>query len=167
MIDTRQQYETYTRLLARHRKTIWAVCWNRAGGNEERFRDLVQEVSMRLWLRLDGLRPEASPQAERIWVELTARSVLHDLTRKKQTETVPLGEEHLDTLAAPPQEQSWLKEELLRCVDPGDRPMLSLRMEGYRNDDIAVRLGMSPRTVRRRMKRLLRQLERYVAEYMK
>ena len=38
MIDTRQQYETYTRLLARHRKTIWAVCWNRAGGNEERFR---------------------------------------------------------------------------------------------------------------------------------
>ena len=50
----------YTELLQRHHAMVWRMCWVAARGDRARCNDLVQEVSIVLWLRMDALRADAS-----------------------------------------------------------------------------------------------------------
>ena len=64
----------YTELLQRHHAMVWRMCWVAARGDRARCNDLVQEVSIVLWLRMDALRADASPGEERSWVYWQCRS---------------------------------------------------------------------------------------------
>ena len=84
------RHSVYTELLQRHRKMVWGLCWKQAHGHYERCCDLVQEVSIALWLHFDDLRPDASPREERAWVRWWTRSVLDLQRRKERPSLLPL-----------------------------------------------------------------------------
>ena len=53
---------------------VWRMCWCAARGNWARCNDLVQEVSIAMWLYFDTLRPDATPASDstavdyKIWI---------------------------------------------------------------------------------------------------
>ena len=69
---------------------VWRLCWVRARGDYERCRDLVQEVSIALWLHLDKLRPGVSLQEEKAWVRWQTRTTLDHLHRSQRPPMVAL-----------------------------------------------------------------------------
>jgi RNA polymerase sigma-70 factor, ECF subfamily len=55
-------------------------------------------------------------------------------------------------------------EELLRGLDPDDRAIVELSLQGYTSPEIGARLGFAERTVRRVRDRLKRRLQRMQAD---
>ena len=79
---------------------VWALCWKSACGNRSRCKDLLQEVSITLWIHFDELRPDAVPQEEKAWVRWWTRSVLDLQRRKERPSLLPLTAMVADTVAA-------------------------------------------------------------------
>ena len=69
---------------------VWALCWKSARGNRSRCKDLLQEVSITLWIHFDELRPDAVLQEEKAWVRWWTRSVLDLQRRKERPSLLPL-----------------------------------------------------------------------------
>ena len=90
MSDNIDLYKAYSTLISRHKEVVWAICWKHCHGNRERCRDLVQEVSLVLWTRIDRLRPGASFYEERQWVSLSTRNVLYNLRRHPSIDLVAM-----------------------------------------------------------------------------
>lgn len=146
----------YTELLKRHLPMVWRKCWVRARGNYERCRDLVQEVSIALWLHLDQLRTDVSPKEEKAWVWWMTRTTLDHLHRSQRPPMVALTEVIAETI--PDADNSAVEEdieELMAALSPEEQQLMRLHIEGYRADEIAETLGLRRDTVYQRMHRAL------------
>lgn len=146
-------------MLRRHRLMVWRMCWLSAKGNWARCNDLVQEVSIAMWLHFDTLRPDATPGEVRSWVYWQCRSSL-DLQRRLQRPLQqPLTALMAETLAA--DDSSREKEEiehLMAVLSPDDQRLLRLHLEGYRADEIAEALGLTRDAVYQRWHRALQKM---------
>lgn len=146
----------YTELLRRHLTMIWGMCWVSVKGNYERCRDLVQDVSIALWLRFDRLRPDASAQEERAWVRWWTRSVIDFERRRQRLSPLPLTDEMANTIASENQQkQQEFLEYIMASLSPDEQRLLQLRMEGYKADEIASILGLNRDAVYQRMHRAI------------
>lgn len=146
----------YTELLKHHLPMVWRMCWVRARGNYERCRDLVQEVSIALWLHLDQLRTDVSPKEEKAWVWWMTRTTLDHLHRSQRPPMVALTEVMAETI--PDADNSAVEEdieELMAALSPEEQQLMRLHIEGYRADEIAETLGLRRDTVYQRMHRAL------------
>lgn len=146
----------YTELLKRHLPMVWRKCWVRARGNYERCRDLVQEVSIALWLHLDQLRTDVSPKEEKAWVWWMTRTTLNHLHRSLRPPMVALTEVMAETI--PDADNSAVAEnieELMAALSPEEQQLMQLHIEGYRADEIAKTLGLRRDTVYQRMHRVM------------
>ena len=151
----------YTELLQRHLSMVWRLCWVRARGNYERCRDLVQEVSIALWLHLDQLRTDVSPKEEKAWVWWMTRTTLNHLHRSQRPPMVALTEVMAETI--PDAENSAVDEdieELMAALSPEEQELVRLHIEGYRADEIAETLGLRRDTVYQRMHRAVDKMRR-------
>jgi RNA polymerase sigma-70 factor (ECF subfamily) len=52
-------------------------------------------------------------------------------------------------------------EELLRELDPDERPVLELSLQGFSATEISERIGRSERSVRRLRERIRKRLQRF------
>ena len=123
----------YAELLRRHRATVWRMCWLKARGDWERCRDLVQEVSVALWMHFEELRPGVTPAEERAWVRWVTRSTLDHQTRKRRVETLPLTPMHEESIAA---EDGQAAVDAILQAEPGtyDAVLMDIQMpvmDGY------------------------------------
>ena len=55
-------------------------------------------------------------------------------------------------------------EQIMRALEPSERRMLELRLQGHNMEEIAGQTAISERTVRRFLKRIKGQLERWPSE---
>ena len=144
----------YTELLRRHRNMIWRMCWLRSGGDYERCRDLVQEVSIALWLHFKELIPDATHGEKRAWVYWLTRTTINHKLRKPSVETMLLTSEQTDSLT---DEASLCDreniEDIMASLSPDEQHMVRLRMEGYKADEIASIMGLKRDAVYQRMHR--------------
>ena len=146
----------YTELLKRHLPMVWRLCWVRARGNYERCRDLVQEVSIALWLHLDQLRTDVSPQEERAWVRWLTRTTLDHLHRHQRPPMLALTDIMAETISDDDNKAVAEDiEELMAVLSPEERQLLRLHIEGYHADEIAELMGLRRDTVYQRMHRAL------------
>ena len=146
----------YTELLERYRPLVWRMCWFRARGNWDRCNDLVQEVSIALWLHFDALRPDATPAEKRAWIYWQCRSTL-DLQRRLQKPsmqplTTLLEETVADEDTRHTQEEM---EELMAALSHEEQRLVGLYLEGYKTKEIADLMNLSHDTVYQRMHRAL------------
>lgn len=146
----------YTELLERYRPLVWRMCWFRARGNWDRCNDLVQEVSIALWLHFDALRPDATPAEKRAWIYWQCRSTL-DLQRRLQKPpmqplTTLLEETVADEDARHTQEEI---EHLMAALSPEEQRLVGLYLEGYKTKEIADLMNLSHDTVYQRMHRVV------------
>lgn len=154
----------YTKLLRRHRLMVWRMCWMSAKGNWARCNDLVQEVSIAMWLHFDTLRADATPGEERSWVYWQCRSSL-DLQRRLQGPLQqPLTALVVETLAADDSVQEKEEiEHLMAVLSPDDQRLVRLHLEGYRADEIAETLGLTRDAVYQRWHRALQKMRSVLA----
>ncbi|MBO7499635.1 MAG: sigma-70 family RNA polymerase sigma factor, partial [Bacteroidaceae bacterium] len=122
----------YTELLERYRLMVWRLCWVSANGNWSRCNDLVQEVSIALWLHFDTLRLDATPGEKRAWVYWQCRSTL-DLQRRLQKPSMQsltnlLEESVADEDTRRTQEEI---EDLMAVLSPEEQRLVKLYLEGY------------------------------------
>lgn len=146
----------YTELLNRHKSMLWRLCWLRAQGNYERCRDLVQEVSIALWIHFDQLRSGVTAQEERAWVRWLARTTLDHRNRYQRPPMLSLSEALADTV--PSSDTSTDKEyveELMAALSPEEQKLMQMHIDGYRGDEIAEAMGLKCNTVYQRMHRAI------------
>lgn len=150
------RHDAYTAMLGRHRHVIWAMCRDHVNGHWDDCCDLVQEVSLRLWLEFDKLRPDATPREEREWVRWVTRKVFYLERRKRRLPTIPITEE---TAAMPVSDEEMrcreYVEELMASLSPDEQRMVRLQMEGYNADEIASVMGLKRDAVYQRMHRIV------------
>ena len=133
---------------------VWALCWKSARGNRSRCKDLLQEVSITLWIHFDELRPDAVLQEEKAWVRWWTRSVLDLQRRKERPSLLPLTAMVADTVAADDLlVQKEEMEHLMAALSPAEQELVRLHIEGYRPKEIASILGLSREVVYQRMHR--------------
>lgn len=150
------RHGTYTALLLRHRTQMWRMCWLRARGNWDLCCDLLQEASIALWLNLDKLRPDSTPGEERAWVRWQVQSLFEHMGRRRQLSTVPITAAMTDSLADDDGQQ--VKEdiaEVMAILNADEQRLLSLRLEGYRPEEIASIMGLNRDAVYQRLHRVI------------
>jgi RNA polymerase sigma-70 factor (ECF subfamily) len=149
----------FARLYERYARVIHAVLLARAPRAD--VEDLVQEVFLSAWNRLDGLR---DPAAFGGWLAMIARNRATDFHRRA-VESVELPDDlmaHDGTAARA--EALGVLEIIARLPDAYRETLLMRLVEGLTGPEIAERTGLTPASVRvnlhRGMKLLREKLER-------
>lgn len=153
--------DAYTALLMRHCNMLWRMCRRHAHGDYARCCDLMQEVSIALWLNYDKLYPGVTLHQERAWVYWQARSVFDQVRRRRQLSAEPLT----DTLADQFADEDTLRrqellDDMLSALDPEERCLVDLYLKGYRGDEIGRQMGLSRNAVYQRMHRAVQKMKR-------
>lgn len=151
---------TYNDLLRRHAAVVWSMCRDAAQGDDERCRDLFQDVAVRLWIHLGELRHDAQPHEERAWVEWQTRHILEHATRRIRptpTENLP---EQADEKEAADAEVRATVDDLLAQLQPNDRMLVQMRLDGYSAEEIATKMGISRDSVYQRWHRIVTLLRK-------
>lgn len=156
-----ERHEAYTAMFMRHRTMLWRMCWCRARGDRDCCCDLMQEVSIALWLNFDKLRPDASQRQERSWVRWQARSVLSHIGRQRKLTAEPLTDVLADSLADDDTlQRKELLDALLSALEPDERRMVVMHLNGYRGDEIGEQEGLSRDAVYQRIHRAMIKVRR-------
>lgn len=155
-----ERHKTFTDLLRGYSNLIWSMCHHAAHGDLEQCRDLFQDVSLRLWQHFGELRPDAQPHEKKAWVEWQTRHVLEHAARRQRPE--PMGElpEQPDGDALVDIEIRSLINDLLAQLQPDERQLVQMRLEGYSAGEIADKMGLSRDTVYQRIHRTLLKARR-------
>ena len=148
-------HEPFTVFLRSHSNLIWSMCRDASHGNWEQCRDLFQDVSLRLWQHFDELRPDAQPHERKAWVEWQTRHVLEHAGRRQRPEPLSELPEQVDGDALVDVEIRTLINDLLVQMQPDERQLVRMRLEGYSANEIAKEMGLSRDAVYQRMHRVL------------
>ena len=162
MCNNIELYSVYAQLIEQHKKKIWAVCWRYCHGDRERCRDLMQDVALVLWTRIDRLRDDATPQQIQRWVVLNARSVARNLMRKPEINTTEITFAMADYLAED-DSKSQLSEtlqEILSWLNTDDRRFVNDYLQGYTYKELAVKYNINPDSANKRMHLIIQKLRK-------
>jgi RNA polymerase sigma-70 factor (ECF subfamily) len=127
-----------------------------AGAND--FEDLLQEICLALWRGLPQFEGRSSLST---WVFRVAINTALQFVRKRRLPTCPLTEVPAGSVDC--QDPSALLEAFLAGLDPINRALLLLDLEGLSREQVAEVLGLSPGAVAVRMTRLKK---RFKQQYM-
>ena len=135
MADDRTKYERYDLLVERHRRLIRKLCWRRSSGDENLCDDLVQECYIALWEHFDSLRPEVHAMQETV------------------------DESHYDYLPTPDaSETREILDGLAPTLSLDEQRLFALMRQDLTDLEIAERLGLKPRTIREKQRRIIEKL---------
>lgn len=162
MCDKIELYTVYTHLIEQHKKEIWTVCWHYCHGDIERCRDMMQDVALVLWTRINLLRDDATPLQMRKWVILNSRSVARNLIRKHKIDTTSITNAMADYLAEDDSnaQVSETLQELIVWLNPDDKRFLNNYLHGYRRNELSAKYNITPNSVSRRMQRIVEKLKK-------
>ena len=151
-------HETFNRLLRTYAALIWSMCCDASHGDAERCRDLFQDVSVRLWLRIGKLRKDAKPQEEKAWVEWQTRHVLSHRRNPRELEyCLPEMSDDDDAAEA---ERCTLVADLMAQLQPEDKQLVQMHLEGYSANEIAEKMGLRRDAVYQRMHRIVARMRK-------
>lgn len=161
---SRQQYEAYRAFMMRHHKVVWRVCYDFALGDEQRCKDMVQEVWIMVWLKFDQLREDYGEWKQRAWLRKVTKNVLVSLYRREIVE--PLSEtSDLSNLSDLPDESEnrdsdELIDHILAALTPDERHLMRMRLDGYNAEEIAAEFNIEPNAVYQRINRIMKKLRK-------
>ena len=155
--QTREDKEAaYFELLMRNQKIIWYLCQRYSRGNRDLGRDLMQEVYLLLWLRLDEERPRVP---EWLWVWWQVRAVLSSAMRGERVKLARYDDLMKEPLVDDDDFTS-LFEEMEEFLTVDEACMLDMRRSGYTTGEIAFEFGISRNAVYKRMENIINKIRR-------
>jgi RNA polymerase sigma-70 factor, ECF subfamily len=143
----------FTRLYERYGRIVHGLLLARVARDE--VDDLVQDVFLTAWRRLDGLR---DPAAFGGWIAMIARNRATDFHRRT-TEFVELPENLESPASASGEADANVALAAIRSLPDAYRETLILRLvEGLSGPEIAERTGLTPGSVRVNLHRGMKML---------
>ncbi|MBE5317325.1 MAG: sigma-70 family RNA polymerase sigma factor [Xanthomonadales bacterium] len=161
---TRDQQTAFLEALDRHKGLLYKVANAYCSRREDRG-DLIQDVIAELWRawpKFDG-RVAVSTWMYRIAMNVAIS--LHRGESRRIRDALPIEDFGMDLAAADAvldAEGDDLRalHQLIARLDPIDRALILLWLEGYSQDDIGELLGMSTSNVSTRIHRIKQRLQR-------
>ncbi len=143
----------FTRLYERYARVVHALLLARV--NRDEVEDLVQDVFLTAWRRLDDLR---DPAAFGGWIGMIARNRATDAQRRG-VEFVDLPADLPSPGAASAEAEANAALAAIRALPDAYRETLMLRLvEGLTGPEIAARTGLTPASVRVNLHRGMKML---------
>jgi RNA polymerase sigma-70 factor (ECF subfamily) len=139
-----------------HRDRLARIARQYAGPND--WQDLLQEIAVAIWRGLPAFEGRSKLST---WIYRVAINTALQHVRKRRPASETLVHEPVGALGA--QDPLSLLDEFLAELDPVNRTVLLLDLEGLHRDEIGEVIGLSPGAVAVRMTRLK---ERFSATYM-
>ena len=156
----REQKQIFDRWMAQHRGILFKIvrAYAFSPGDQD---DLFQEISLQLWRSIPGFRGDAKPST---WIYRVALFAAAAWTRKEKNRppTRPLADvEQTLTMTSQPRDErlDWLYEQIGR-LDPIDRSVCLLLLEGFSYREMADLLGISESNVGVKIYRIKQNLVR-------
>ncbi len=153
-------HTTYESLLRANQARLARIARHYAGQAD--WPDLLQEISLQLWRSHGGFDGRSDPAT---WVYRIALNTA--ISWRRKTGAAPIASqlaEHHDPIGhTGPGDELVLLDEFLAALDPVNRAVLMLDLDGLAREQIADVLGLTPGAVAVRMTRLRQTFEqRYV-----
>ena len=143
----------FTRLYERYARMVHGVLLARVARQD--VEDLVQDVFLTAWKRLDALR---DPAAFGGWLAMIARNRATD-SHRRATDFVALPPDLTSPAAAPAEAEANAALAAIRTLPEAYRETLMLRLvEGLTGPEIAARTGLTPASVRVNLHRGMKML---------
>lgn len=139
--------QDFDNVIEAHRGQLARIARQYAGPND--WQDLLQEIAVALWRGLPSFQGRSKLST---WVYRVAVNTALQYARKRRPDTQALSQEPVGALAAG--DPMALLDEFLASLDPVNRAVLLLDLEGLHRDEIGDVLGLSPGAVAVRMTRL-------------
>lgn len=151
--------QEFADLVKRHKSTIYTVCYMFSTDRDE-VNDLFQDVLINLWRGIDGFRGEAKASS---WIYRVSLNTCISADRKKKKNTVPLDmnidlyDEHDNDTDT---RQVQLLYKRIHRLQPFDRAIVLLWLEGMPYDEIGSITGISAKNVSVRLTRIREALKK-------
>lgn len=127
--------------------------------------DLLQEMTLQLWIAFDSYRAESKFSTWMYRVALnTAIAFFKKQKRRPDSEKIPIGFDQADenTVAGEKEEQLTVFYKAVQQLNKIEKALVYLYMEDVPYDDIAVSLGITPINVRVRINRVKTKLKEII-----
>jgi len=148
----------FDHVIDRHREQLARIARQYAGPND--WQDLLQEIALAVWRGLSSFEGRSKLST---WLYRVAVNTALQYTRKRRLPAEQLVDDPPDALGV--QDPMTLLDEFLADLDPVNRAVLLLDLEGLSRDEIGEVLGLSGGAVAVRMTRLkARFSETYMEE---
>ncbi len=139
--------DDFKRVIRENEPRLVRIARHYAGPND--WQDLMQEITISLWKGLPGFEGRASLST---WIYRVAVNTALQYVRKRSISTEPLDAEPVDSTDV--DDQMALLERFLASLDPVNRAVLLLDLEGLSREEVSDVLGISAGAVAVRMTRL-------------
>ena len=150
--------EDFKQVISEHQPQLLRIARHYGGPND--WQDLLQEISISLWKGLPGFEGRARLST---WIYRVAVNTALQHVRKRSIPTEPLMVE--PAASTDVDDPMALLERFLASLDPVNRAVLLLDLEGLPREEIADVLGISAGAVAVRMTRLKQRFsEQFVEE---
>lgn len=144
-------------LVRQHKRTIYTVCYM-FSTNKDEIDDLFQEILIRLWNGFDQFEGHSSAKT---WIYRVAlnTAINQDRKERRRPQTVPLTVD-IDPYEAdnPQTQQIRVLYDRISRLDPIDRSLILLWLEGISYDEIGAIIGISPNNVGVKLTRIKEKL---------
>lgn len=153
--------QRFVALIKEHERLILKVCAMYSRCNWGEAQDLYQEAVCALWRSFDSFRGESKCST---WIYAVTRYTMVNLTRRHQTDIRTASLEEVDANTISEADDQMLDElrEALDQLEPEERDMFVMWMEGFKNEEIAQVMGLKAGTVAVRLTRLKMRLRRMI-----
>ncbi len=144
-------------LVRQHKRTIYTVCYM-FSTNKDEIDDLFQEILIRLWNGFDRFEGRSSAKT---WIYRVAlnTAINQDRKERRRPQTVPLTVD-IDPYEAdnPQTQQIRVLYDRISRLNPIDRSLILLWLEGISYDEIGAIIGISPNNVGVKLTRIKEKL---------
>lgn len=151
--------QAFAHVLSSNRAALMRIARRYAGPQD--WQDLLQEIHLQLWRSYQGFAGRAQLAT---WVYRVALNTALSQCRKPRRVHQPLEQVAETGDAGVPGDPMHVLEEFLAELDPLQRSVLVLDLEGLGREQIADVLGLSPAAIAVRMTRLRQTLESKILE---
>lgn len=156
-MESAEQKETFGRWLVEYEKLIFKVvcAYTRDPGDQD---DLFQEISLQVWKSIPKFRGDS---AETTWIYRVALNTAMTWSKKEHKRQKQNQSLESTTVLRAPETQdprlTWLYEQIHQ-LNPADRSLLLLFLDGYSYREMVDILGISESNVGVKINRLKKQL---------
>jgi len=106
--------------------------------------DLYQEVLLQSWKSFPNFRGEAKFST---WLYRVALNTVFSFNKRKKKRTKPTADlQHIKMVEESPGEENETLYKIIKALNPIDRMIMTLHLDGYKNKEIAEITGMNNNT---------------------
>lgn len=151
--------EVFDGLLKQYMGLIRTLCWRHSSYSESTCRELVQDCCVSIWCHLSSLREGSNFWQQTAWVAWQCQSVFSHRRRHRPPDWLPIDDHLADTVAdSDGTNHRELLEELATVLNPRERDLLSLLIEGYTYKEIAEKTGTTVANVKKMKQRIISKM---------